>query len=225
MIPFYLTTALYWIFYIPNDQPGFLAMLLKILPTIALYGAIRFGIRYTNWYQKYIAFGLAASVVGDAALVWDHLFVIGMLAFAVGHFFYIKALNLKGGILGKSAKNGLTSAVVLYGLAGCIWYFLLFPGLQDPILAAGVPVYILWLTTSVWRASTVGDKFILVGISLFMFSDSCIGINLFYAPIPLAQVLIMSTYQVGQYLIAFSAFLPHNSAAEKFRSVSVRRSS
>ena len=31
-------------------------------------------------------------VVGDAALVWDDFFVVGMLAFAVGHFFYIKVI-------------------------------------------------------------------------------------------------------------------------------------
>ena len=34
-----------------------------------------------------------ALVAGDAALVWDQLFVVGILFFALAHFFYIKVKN------------------------------------------------------------------------------------------------------------------------------------
>ena len=33
--------------------------------------------------------------VGDAALVWPQGFLIGMLAFAVGHYFYIRSVRLR----------------------------------------------------------------------------------------------------------------------------------
>jgi len=56
-------------------------------------------------------------VLGDAALVWDQLFVAGILCFAAAHFFYIKALNLKGTILGSDKFRSIGLGVSLYGAA------------------------------------------------------------------------------------------------------------
>merc|ERR1719244_502816 len=109
-------------------------MVLKILPTISLFLAVQQAHGTNNKYPKNIAYGLLASVVGDAALVWDGLFVVGMLAFGLGHFFYIKALNLKGNLLGACAKKSFGKALLVYGLAFIVWYMLLFNGLKDEVL-------------------------------------------------------------------------------------------
>jgi uncharacterized membrane protein YhhN len=216
MIPFYLCTALYWIWYIPNDQPGILTLILKIAPTVSLYFGIYQGFKNINKnrkiYQMNIAYGMLASVVGDAALVWDSLFLVGMVGFAAAHYFFILALHSKGRpFFGDNFLSSVGLGVVLYGLATIIWYILLRPGLQDDVLLSyGVPVYVAWLTTTVWRSGSVGDERIFLGSALFMISDACIGINKFAFALPFSQVLIMSTYQAGQYYIAMSAFLPRN---------------
>lgn len=165
----------------------------------------------SSWWLMIFDWLIGWQVLGDAALVWDQLFVAGILCFAAAHFFYIKALNLKGTILGRDKFRSIGLGVSLYGAAFLIWFLLIRAGLQDEsILKFGVPLYIIWLTTTVWRAGCVGDDRIFWGAVLFMFSDCCIGINLFSFSIPFAQVWIMSTYQVGQYLIAMSTFLPQN---------------
>eukprot|EP00088_Acartia_fossae_P068271 TRINITY_DN8623_c0_g1_i1.p1 TRINITY_DN8623_c0_g1~~TRINITY_DN8623_c0_g1_i1.p1 ORF type:complete len:238 (+),score=40.58 TRINITY_DN8623_c0_g1_i1:40-753(+) len=223
MIPFYVSTAFYWVFYIPNDQPGLVTMLLKIAPTVSLYVGLEQRFKELgddrNGYQKNLGYGLLASVVGDAALVWDSLFLVGMVAFATGHFFYIRALQLKTrSFFGSSIFYSIGLGVVLYGLAALIWHMLLRTGLQDDVLLSyGVPVYIAWLTTTVWRAGSVGDEMIFLGAALFMISDACIGINKFAFTIPFSQVVIMSTYQVGQFLITLSGYLPQNIASVNFR--------
>ena len=43
--------------------------------------------------------------------------------------------------------------------------------------------------------------FVFVGAILFVFSDSCIAINLFYEPFELARMTIMSTYITAQLII------------------------
>jgi len=225
MIPFYVLTAGYWIFYIPNTEPGLITMLLKIAPTVALYyGVLRKSRKvhensFRKGYYNNIAYGLLASVVGDAAMVWDSLFLGGIIAFAVAHYFYITALNTKGkGVFGNDFLKSVGLGCVIYGLAAIIWYTLLKPGLQDDlILYYGVPIYITWLATTVWRSGSVGDTRMLTGSLLFMISDACIGIDRFSFTIPYAQVIIMATYQAGQFLIAMSTFLVVNEAAVKLK--------
>ena len=51
--------------------------------------------------------------------------------------------------MGKKPLISVFFGLVLYSAALVTWYTLLMPGLSDPVLAVGVPVYICWLTTTV----------------------------------------------------------------------------
>ena len=81
-------------------------------------------------------------------MVWSEGFLLGMFNFAVGHYFYIKSVKTNK-ILGDNVVLSLTLALVLYGASTAIYVSLLKPGLEDPVLSFGVPIYILWLTTTV----------------------------------------------------------------------------
>ena len=52
-------------------------------------------------------------------------------------------------LLGESPKFSIVLAVIVYGTALVIFNFFIRPGLTDPVLAVGVPLYIIWLTTTV----------------------------------------------------------------------------
>ena len=80
--------------------------------------------------------------------MWEEGFLLGMVNFAVGHYFYIKSVKTRG-LLGDNVVFSLTLAIILYGASGGIYFFYLKSGLVDPLLSIGVPVYILWLTTTV----------------------------------------------------------------------------
>ena len=54
-------------------------------------------------FSRRILIGLFFSCVGDGLLVWRHLFLYGMVSFAIGHMFFISAfgfrpLNIKLGV-------------------------------------------------------------------------------------------------------------------------------
>ena len=109
-------------------------------------------------------------------------------SFAVAHLFYILSLPSTS-LLGRRPAFGFFSAATLLSLAAAIWHFFLrcslsfccwnncLPktifraGLTDPVLAVGVPVYILWLTSTVWRAAVSHQWLMFLGAAIFMVRD------------------------------------------------------
>lgn len=208
MVPFFKTLAVYFVVFMPAENPCMLAMLLKCLPVVSLLvfvllHGMSLGNEHT--FSRRILIGLTFSCIGDGLLVWPELFLYGMAAFGCGHLFFISAfgfqpLNLKLGI-------SLYSASVL-GMS-IIWFTQ-----QDLIYKLFVPVYMLLLVTMLWRAAARVRFFeelwtwtklcSFVGGALFVISDSILGFDKFVSPIPYSQVLVMSTYYSAQLGIALS---------------------
>jgi len=211
LAPFLATTLAYWLWFIPTSQPSLTAMILKTLPTLSLAWGANQGDGPSSKYKEDIAIGLVISAVGDALLVWDSFFVFGILAFGCAHVRYIRALVYRTWPLPEPVfASSLGFGIPLFSVAGLIWFFGLRDGLAatgDFPLTVGVPLYICLLTCTVWRSGVDGDWMMLLGASLFLFSDFCIGINMFVTSLPLSQIIIMSTYHVGQMFITLSAIL------------------
>ncbi|KAJ8944771.1 hypothetical protein NQ318_003639 [Aromia moschata] len=127
-----------------------------------------------------------------------------MLAFIVGHIHYVLAFGFK--------PLNLPVAAVLYFLATLVVIYLL-PDLHD-VFIVGVPIYILAITTMLWRAIARVQFFedlwtwsklcTCAGGILFTLSDLLIGIDRFKYSIEYSQVLVMSTYYAAQVGIAVS---------------------
>ena len=66
-------------------------------------------------------------------------------------------------------------------------------------------IVILAMATSAFVRKGIVNKysynFVFIGAIFFMISDSILALNKFYEAIPLANILIMTTYALAQYLI------------------------
>jgi uncharacterized membrane protein YhhN len=174
-------------------------LLVKALPVLALAAWV--------WPRadKRIAFGLLAGAVGDIFLALPDSFLFGMIAFAIGHSFYVWAFLGWG----QHAAIALAIPVAIY----VSWSLSLMLGGTGP-LTLPVIVYVGIIGTMIWRAAAVvADEYQtnlarwspLVGALLFGFSDTLIGIHKFTVPLPDAAYPIILTYWGGQALIAVAA--------------------
>ncbi|XP_026736881.1 lysoplasmalogenase-like [Trichoplusia ni] len=178
-------------------SPG--AVAAKCAPVLCLLLAVLLpqSAPHKSVYAHRVAAGLALSALGDALLLWPQHFVAGMAAFAGAHGAYIAAF----GWARRAAGAGLALL-----LAALLFARALRP---PPALAALVPLYALLLAAMAWRGAARGGA-AAAGALLFLLSDAILGYGLFGAggALPGQQVLVMSTYYLGQLFIALSALRP-----------------
>jgi uncharacterized membrane protein YhhN len=162
-------------------------------------------------YSRRIFIGLIFSAVGDICLVWKQQFFIhGMAAFALAHLTYIRAF-------GFHPLKPLTGLICLLIMLTADHFFL--PNING-VLAIAVPIYVFIISVMVWRAITGLQAQLLsddglwrwtrlcacLGALSFGISDTVIGFNMFYFPVPYSRAIIMSSYYAGQLGIALSTF-------------------
>ncbi|KPJ11070.1 Lysoplasmalogenase-like protein TMEM86A [Papilio machaon] len=148
-------------------------------------------------YARFVCLGLALSALGDAALVWPRLLAAGIVMFGAAHVAYIAAFGLR------PRRAGLGA---LAALAAALYVRTLRPAALAPF-AMLVHVYAALLAAMAWRgAARPGPQ--RAGALLFAISDALLGYSLFGGSLPYKNVLVMSTYYLGQLLIALSALKP-----------------
>lgn len=187
--------------YIGLSQQGEFAgsALIKILPLLllsAVVGRQWFQLTSPNRSRSWWLFGLGFGMVGDVLLAIDgkNLFVFGLGAFLVGHIGYLLALRPFARF---DKRLLLPYALYAFGVIQLMWP-------QLGALALPVMIYIsviLVMSLATW-ASEHTNRSLQIGGLLFIASDSLIGLNKFWQPIPFAGELIMLTYYAAQWLLA-----------------------
>ncbi|XP_059062370.1 lysoplasmalogenase-like protein TMEM86A [Achroia grisella] len=207
LVPFFKAVCVYFVAGC-GATPSAAAVAAKCAPILCLllFVLLHHGsaIKPQGRYARRIAAGLALSALGDALLVWPQQLVGGMAAFAAAHVAYVAAFGLRAD----------APALAALSYAGTARYVaLLRPG---GALRALVPLYAALLATTAWRAAAAAaarrSRPRLAGAAgalLFLVSDAVLGYTLFAGPVPHHQVLIMSTYYLGQLGIAVSALEAH----------------
>lgn len=158
---------------------------------------------------RFIQVGLVFSWIGDVSLMFvEHnqlYFMGGLGAFLATHIFYIAAFaqSVKGST---SYIRKRPLAALPFVIIGAFLFYTLYPslgGMKIPVL-----LYTLIITTMVVFALNRNEKvsiksfrLVYYGAIAFMISDVVLAINKFLMPVENADIIIMATYILAQYLI------------------------
>lgn len=151
---------------------------------------------------------------GDLALLasGNRSFLTGVGSFAVAHACYIGAFATSRDDRASATDPGSKAAAATWLAAGPL--MAVAAGRKDPGLRVPVAAY-AGILTAMFATSTMLDRSIsararrsiLAGTSLFLASDSLLGIQKFLLkePSPALESAVMATYTAGQLLIAEGA--------------------
>lgn len=194
------------------DQP-WLNFVFKPLATVCVIAWAALGRSDDGLVKRWIVIGLVASLAGDVALLWPvQGFLVGLVAFLLGHLSYLVALTRRVKFLASPPAFGVWAIVAACVLAS------LWAGVPAP-LRAPVIVYVCALSamaaqaTSVWlarrgHADATRWRTVAIGGALFVLSDAILATDKFGGGIARATLWNLSIYWVAQWFIACAAVAP-----------------
>ena len=178
----------------------------------------------TDLYQKWFLAGLLFSLGGDTLLMFvengpknEQFFLLGLGSFLLAQLCYticfITYAKGRKGLVQKRPYWVLPFMFYLIGLLSLLWADLKLP-FRIPVVIYAIAIVsmaIAALNLQPFISSNILFT-LMLGVLLFVLSDSMIAINKFKFNIPFARIWIMSTYILGQYYIttAVIRFTSHN---------------
>ncbi|XP_036590481.1 lysoplasmalogenase-like [Trichosurus vulpecula] len=192
LVPFFASSTLYFLLWLPEDNPSCNSALAKCLPILCLALFVHESAP-SGPYGLFVWLGLLCSALGDIVLTWPNLFPFGLVAFALAYLFYLMALGW----------HPIRQALLEPVIAIFILYFgLLYPHLPSS-LSLLMFAYVVILGLMLWRALARGRSAALGGL-LFSISDAVQAWDTFVQPLPSGRMIIMVTYYTAQALLALS---------------------
>jgi uncharacterized membrane protein YhhN len=162
-------------------------------------------------YYHYLFAGLIFCLIGEVCLAFPQkrAFMVGLVAFLVGHVLYI---------FGFSSLTRISDWISPWLFIIFCMSALIFLWLRPHLKSMLIPVlfYILVITVMVsgawgvfWKSSfqISGRVFILLGSLCFYFSDVFVARNKFIKEEYINRLLGLPLYYAGQFLLAFSVGL------------------
>jgi uncharacterized membrane protein YhhN len=136
-------------------------------------------------------------------------FLVGLVAFLLGHLSYLVGLTRRVKFLASPPAFGAW-AIVAASVLASLWHGV------PPELRAPVLVYVTALAamaaqaSSVWLARRAQPdaarwRTVAIGAALFVLSDAILATDKFVGGIPMPTLFNLSTYWLGQWFIARAA--------------------
>ena len=159
----------------------------------------------TKTMNKFFVLGLFFSFLGDVLLLGtgETYFIFGLLFFLIAHVFYI-IMVLK--ILQKTKPKEFVIASIPFLLLFLVLINVLYAGLGSmkiPVIVYAMTISFFGIVSLILylQTKTKTSLLLVVGVLIFISSDTVLALNLFYEKQSLYPLLIMMTYVLAQYLI------------------------
>ena len=191
------------------DRP-WLNFVFKPIATLCVIAWAALGRSDDGLVKRWIVVGLVLSLAGDVALLWPvQGFLVGLVAFLLGHLSYLAGLTRRVKFLASPPAFGAW-AIVAASVLASLWHGVA-PELRAPVL-----VYVTALAamaaqaSSVWLARRAQPdaarwRIVAIGAALFVLSDAILATDKFVGGIPMPTLFNLSTYWLGQWFIARAA--------------------
>lgn len=188
-------------------RPKKLQLLFKPLTLIIIISIVIVAPTVDVKYKSLILTGLVFSLLSDFFLIYlEKHFVKGLVAFLVGHIFYIFAFYNAGGF------HCTEWIYIPIGLIAILYLIAILPYTKNNSIP--VIIYVLIISVMGWMAiervfsiPSKGTLYAAIGATLFMISDSVLALNKFRKQFRSAEAIILSTYFLAQWLIALSVII------------------
>lgn len=153
---------------------------------------------------------MAFGALGDILLMFDgqNFFLAGLLAFLVGHFFYICTIDVKLKGTAPELTRRIALLAVLMGLTAGVAQLFDVKGFMGMCVTVYACAFGYCLFAGIVAASSTGSRnyvWTVIGYVLFIISDSILATGVFTdIRLPKRGFLVMLTYILAQFLIASS---------------------
>lgn len=173
-------------------------------------------------FTKGILLGFIFSFFGDTFLMFSEngvegkwYFLLGLGSFLITHICYLwtfqKYKSEEKGFVFENKWLFIPFIIFLFGNIIFLWDGI--PAdLKIPVFVYSSAITGMTLFALNLKSKIIFSHFrlLLLGVLLFLISDTFIGINKFKMEVPYARILIMLFYLMGQIFIAYSAVLVNN---------------
>jgi uncharacterized membrane protein YhhN len=172
------------------------------------------GIKTLLYPQKLFLFGLVFSLLGDVLLIGEDYFIFGLGSFLIAQLAYTFAFFRSNyGQKGWIQKKPILAGIVFIYTIAIIYFLKDSVGELLPAIVVYATVISLMLIAALNRkdvAQKVSFTLVTLGALSFVVSDTLLAVNKFHDSFILANIAVMLTYGIAQYLLVkgFRNILP-----------------
>ncbi len=204
----------YWLFLFIADAALHLITTFYSLPTLYLVTKPLLMILLAGYFLSIVGkklstikililLALLGSWFGDTFLMFQEessiFFILGLSSFLIAHVAYIYGFNAFKREGSVRVVFGISAIFILYS---ALLLFVLWPslgGMKIPVILYALVLTIMGIMGVVKNLKQ--NNWVVIGVGLFIISDSLLAYNKFVNPIIASRFIIMITYILAQFLI------------------------